>query len=532
MNLHDPNHVVIFDTTLRDGEQSPGATLNHSEKLIIAEQLCDLGVDVIEAGFPIASPGDFAAVKKIAETIAGPTICGLARIVEKDIVCAGEALAPAKRRRIHTFSSASDIHLEHILRISRQQNIEKSVKAVKLALTFTDDVEYSAQDTTRADRDYLVDLYTAIAEAGATTLNIPDTVGYTTPREYYDLIAFLRERIKIPNLIFSVHCHNDLGLSVANALSAVQAGARQVECSLNGIGERAGNCSLEEVVMSIKTRADVFGGAYTNINTRRIYPACKLAARLMNAPIPRGKPIVGANAFAHESGIHQDGILKERTTYEIMHAADVGIETGTDLVLGKHSGRHAFGDRMRKLGFHFSDAEREAAYNRFIALADKKKFIYDDDLLVIAHGSEDIPGVYRIEALKIVSEYVENFDCCRMQSNAIECNRDVKEGAAAPSATITLSHNGATFTETAEGDGPVDAAISAIDKITLVPAKLLEYSLQAVSAGGDAQGEVSVRVEFPDGDRISGKAASTDIVVASAKAYLACVNRKLSQTRK
>ena len=507
---------MIFDTTLRDGEQSPGATLNQAEKLQVARQLALLGVDVIEAGFAIASPGDFDAVRRVAETIEGPVICSLARIKEKDIEAAGKALAPAAKRRIHTFSSSSDIHLKHILRISREENVVRSVEAVKMALAFTDDVEYSAQDTTRSDKEYLVDLYTAVAEAGATTLNVPDTVGYTTPREYYDLIAFLKGRVRVPNIVFSVHCHNDLGLSVANALSAIQAGARQVECSLNGIGERAGNCALEEVVMGLKTRADVFDGAYTTIDSKRIYPACRLAGILMNAPIHRGKPIVGANAFAHESGIHQDGILKERTTYEIMHAADVGIESGTDLVLGKHSGRHAFNDRMKKLGFDFSEVEREAAYHRFIALADKKKFIYDDDLLVIAHDSEEIPGVYRLVSLKVDSTYSEN-DAAK---------------AAPPKVAVTLSHNGTEQTAEGTGDGPFAAAIAAIDAITRTPAEVLEYSLQAISAGGDAQGEVSIRVAFPGEIRISAKAASTDIVAASVKAYLACINKRLTRGSK
>jgi len=337
MNVKDKDRIVIFDTTLRDGEQSPGASLTHWEKLELAHLLVQLNVDVIEAGFPIASPDDFAAVHAISETIRGPTIAALARTMDKDIERAGKAIAPAGKRRIHTFSSGSDIHLKNMLKMTRAQNIERSVKAVQFARTFTDDVEYSAQDTTRADRDYLVELYTAVAEAGATTLNIPDTVGYAVPDEYADLIAYITGRIRIPGVVFSVHCHNDLGLAVANSLAAIKAGARQIECSINGLGERAGNTSLEEVVMAIRTRRDVLK-AFTNVNTREIYRASRLVSRLTGIAVQRNKAIVGANAFAHESGVHQDGMLKERTTYEIMKPEDIGME-GAELVLGKQIGR-------------------------------------------------------------------------------------------------------------------------------------------------------------------------------------------------
>ena len=386
----DPNHVVIFDTTLRDGEQSPGATLNGREKLELAHQIALLGVDVIEAGFPIASPGDFAAVRDIAERVKGPVICGLARCLKKDIDVCSEAIAPAgKNGRIHVFLATSAIHREFKLRKAKEEILKQAAENVAYARTLCEDVEFSPEDATRTERDFLAQVVQAAIEAGATTVNIPDTVGYTVPSEYASLIRFLRETVPgIDKVRIHVHCHNDLGMAVANSLAAVEAGARGVECTLNGIGERAGNCSMEEVVMGLRTRSDLFAGAYTKIQTRRIYPTCKLAARLMNYPIPRSKPIVGANAFAHESGIHQDGMLKERSTYEIMRPEDIGIDNGTDLVMGKHSGRHAFGKRMAKLGFELTEEEREAAYNRFIALADKKKTIYDDDLLVIGHGSD------------------------------------------------------------------------------------------------------------------------------------------------
>ncbi len=356
------DRVVIFDTTLRDGEQSPGASLNHREKLEIAHALAALNVDVIEAGFPIASPDDFQAVHKIAETIKGPTIAALARTVEKDIECAGRALEPARKRRIHTFSSGSDIHLENILKVSRAQNLERSVKAVRFSRRFTDDVEYSAQDTTRADWDYLAELYTAVAEAGATTLNIPDTVGYAIPSEYGEMIAYVAERVKarVPHAVISVHCHNDLGMAVANSLAAVKAGARQIECTINGLGERAGNTALEEVVMAIRTRHDFFK-VHTAVKTREIYRVSRMVSRMTGIAVQRNKAIVGANAFAHESGVHQDGILKQRTTYEIMQPEDIGIE-GSELVLGKHSGRHAFRDKLAKMGLSLTDAEVEAKF--------------------------------------------------------------------------------------------------------------------------------------------------------------------------
>jgi 2-isopropylmalate synthase len=500
----DQDRVIILDTTLRDGEQAPGCSLNHREKLEIAHALAALKVDVIEAGFPIASPDDFAAVHTIAESVKGPTISALSRIVEKDIERAGNAIAPAAKRRIHTFSSGSDIHLEKIMKMTRAQNIERSVKAVKFARTFTDDVEYSAQDTTRSDREYLVELYTAVAEAGATTLNIPDTVGYAIPEEYGAMIAYVSGRVKarVPGVIISVHCHNDLGMAVANSLAAVKAGARQIECTINGLGERAGNTSLEEIVMALRTRQDYFN-LRTNVETREIFRVSRMVSRMTGMIVQRNKAIVGANAFAHESGVHQDGILKERTTYEIMRPEDIGIE-GSDLVLGKHSGRHAFRDKLAKMGMKLTDAEIESAYNRFIELADKKKNIYEDDLLAIARDQMDvIDNAFILDYLHVASGT-----------------------GTVPTATLRLKHGTDILQDAGCGDGPVDAALKTIDRITKVKGKLLDFSLQAISIGKDAMGEVSLRVDF-GGDIISAKAASTDIVEAGTKAYLSCVNRYL-----
>jgi 2-isopropylmalate synthase len=501
----DKDRVIIFDTTLRDGEQAPGCSLNHREKLEIAHALAALKVDVIEAGFPIASPDDFDAVHAIAESVKGPIIAALSRTIEKDIERAGKAIAPAAKRRIHTFSSGSDIHLEKILKMTRARNIERSVQAVTFARTFTDDVEYSAQDTTRADREYLVDLYTAVAEAGATTLNIPDTVGYAIPEEYGNMIAYVAGRVKarVPGVIISVHCHNDLGMAVANSLAAVRAGARQVECTINGLGERAGNTSLEEIVMAIRTRQDYFN-LRTTVDTKEIFRVSRMVSRLTGMLVQRNKAIVGTNAFAHESGVHQDGILKERTTYEIMRPEDIGME-GSELVLGKHSGRHAFRDKLVKMGMKLTDAELEKAYNRFIELADKKKNIYEDDLLSIARDEMDV----------IENAFVLDYLHVSTGTGIV------------PTATLRLKRGKDVFQDAGCGDGPVDASLKTIDRITKVKGKLLDFSLQAISAGKDAMGEVTLRVAFGE-DIISAKAASTDIVEAGTKAYLSCVNRILS----
>lgn len=498
----DPNRVMIFDTTLRDGEQCPGATMNLHEKLEVARQLARLKVDIIEAGFPIASPGDFEAVKAIAETVPGPTIAALARIKEIDIERAGKAIEPAAKRRIHTFSSGSDIHLEAMMRMTREKNIEKSVAAVTLARSFTDDVEYSAQDTTRSDRNYLAELYTAVAEAGATTLNVPDTVGYASPEEFGDLIAFLVDKVRVPGVIFSVHCHNDLGLAVANSLAAVRAGARQIECTVNGIGERAGNCSLEEVVMAMRTRRDTYG-VHTGIDTREIVRSSRLVSRMTGMVVQRNKAIVGANAFAHESGIHQDGMLKNRETYEIMQPEDVGL-SGTELVLGKHSGRHALGNHLKQMGFTLSDEDMTRVYDAFKALCDKKKVVYDDDLIAIVQDhASDVPQVYQLDTVQVTTG-----------------------SKAVPTATVTMRREGEVMTDAACGDGPVDATFRVIDRITGVEGKLEDFSLQAITKGEDAVGEVSVRVRYEQ-TVINAKGSSTDIVEASAKAYINALNRFL-----
>lgn len=504
MKTNDPDRVIIFDTTLRDGEQAPGASLNHREKLEIANALAALKVDVIEAGFPIASPDDFNAVHAIAETVRGPTIAALSRTVEKDIESAGRAVAPAAKRRIHTFSSGSDIHLKNILRVTRQQNIERSAKCIRFARTFTSDVEFSAQDCTRSDRDYLVDLYTAAAEAGATTLNIPDTVGYAIPSEYGELIAYIVQRVGKPGIVFSVHCHDDLGMAVANSLAGVMAGARQIECAINGLGERAGNTSLEEVVMAMRTRHD-FLKVHTGVDTKELYRTSRMVSSMTGIAVQRNKAIVGANAFAHESGVHQDGVLKERTTYEIMRPEDVGIE-GSELVLGKHSGRHAFRDKLAKMGITLSDAEIDNTYNRFIELADKKKQIYDDDLLaIVREGFDAVPNAYELDYLHVSAGT-----------------------GTTPTATVQLRKGGKVFQDAGCGDGPVDAALKTIDRIVRIKGRLVDFSLQSVTVGKDAQGEANVRVEFEKDCTLTAKAASTDIVEASAKAYLSCVNRYLA----
>jgi 2-isopropylmalate synthase len=503
MSKEKKNQVVIFDTTLRDGEQCPGATMNIHEKLEVAKQLARLNVDVIEAGFPIASPGDFEAVHRIAQTVSGPVICALARTKEIDIQRAGEALAPAARRRIHTFSSGSDIHLRNMLRMTREKNIEMSVKAVKLARSFTADVEYSAQDTTRSDRVYLAELYSAVAEAGATTLNIPDTVGYAVPDEFGELVAYLVEQVRAPGVIFSVHCHNDLGMAVANSLAAVKAGARQIECTINGIGERAGNCSLEEVVMAIRTRSDALGGVWTGVNTKEIIRSSRLVSRMTGFVVQRNKAIVGANAFAHESGIHQDGMLKDRQTYEIMRPEDIGL-SGTELVLGKHSGRHALGKHLEKMGFALSDAELDTVYGRFKELCDKKKVVYDDDLIaIVQEQAQEVPQVWILDYMHVTTGT-----------------------ANVPTATVRLRHGDRVETDAACGDGPVDATLKVIDRITGVDGTLEDFSLQAITKGEDAVGEVSVRVRYGD-EAVQAKGSSTDIVQAAAKAYLNALNRYL-----
>ncbi len=498
------NRVVIFDTTLRDGEQCPGASMRLREKLEVARQLARLKVDIIEAGFPIASPGDFEAVQAIAREIKGPTIAGLARCLEKDIERAAEAVAPAGRRgRIHVFLATSAIHRQYKLRKAKSEIIRQSAAGVAHAKKFVQDVQFSPEDAARTEPDFLAEVVQAAIEAGATTINIPDTVGFAVPYEFGDLIAYLFDHVPdIGKAIVHVHCHNDLGLAVANSLAAVKNGARGIECTVNGIGERAGNCALEEVVMALKTRAD-FYGLDTGIDTREIFRASRLVSQLTGMVVQRNKAIVGANAFAHESGIHQDGMLKHRQTYEIMTPSDVGIQ-GTELVLGKHSGRHAFRAHLAGMGFELAAEELESAYNSFIELADKKKHVYDDDIIAIVQEKVfDVPKVFTLHYLHVSSG-----------------------STTVPTATVHLERSGEILGDAACGDGPVDAALKTIDRISGKPGVLRDYSLQAITQGKDAVGEVSVRVDFGD-QVISGKASSTDIVEASAKAYLNALNRYL-----
>jgi len=505
MTRKTKHRVVIFDTTLRDGEQSPGASLTHREKLELAHQLALLNVDVIEAGFPIASPGDFKAVKEISEKVRTPVIAGLARCVDADIERCAEALAPAARGRIHVFLATSEIHRKYKLRKARSEILKQAVASIKYARTFRDDVEFSPEDASRTEPEFLAQVVEAAIDAGAGTVNIPDTVGYAIPGEFGALIAFLFE--KVPNIhdaIISVHCHNDLGLAVANSLAAVRNGARGVECTINGLGERAGNAALEEFVMAMRTRSDQFGGLKTGVKTRQIYKMSRLVSRLTGISVQRNKAVVGANAFAHEAGVHQDGMLKERSTYEIMKPQDIGI-AGTDLVLGKHSGRHAFRHHLTKLGISLDADELERAFRQFIELADKKKYVYDDDLLMIAQEQ-------MIEARVYLLAYLH-----------VSTGTDT-----VPTATVRLSKGEKVIQDAACGDGPVDAALRTIDRITGIQGKLLDFSLQAITVGKDAMGEVSMRVAFSPGEVVSAKAASTDIVEASAKAYLSCVNRLLS----
>lgn len=495
------DRVYIFDTTLRDGEQCPGASMNQAEKLEVARQLARLQVDVLEAGFPISSPGDFQSVRDIAKQVKGPVIAALARTVEKDVIAAGEALKPAKKRRVHVFTSASDIHLQSILRLSREQNLERSVKAIKLARSFTDDVEFSAQDSGRADRDYLVELYSAAAEAGARTLNIPDTVGYSIPDEFGALIEFLMKRIRGEDIVFSVHCHNDLGLAVANSLAAVQAGARQVECTINGIGERAGNTSLEEVVMALAVRKNLFG-LQTGVKTNEIMRASRLVSTITGMAVQPNKAVVGANAFAHESGIHQDGVFKNRQTYEIMEPAQIGLADNV-IKLGRRSGRHALKKRLEFLGVELNEKELDRVYEAFVQLADRKKDIYDDDLLTLIEPEEK-----------------------RGENDYVLKSLQVQAGTEFPaSCKISVTHKGKLLEATKEGTGPVDALYKAIDAVVkLKDHTLVSYSIQAITGGTDAQGDVTVILEHK-ARRVSARAAHTDVIVASALAYLSALNR-------
>jgi 2-isopropylmalate synthase len=496
-----PERIVIFDTTLRDGEQSPGCSMNLEEKVRMARQLDALGVDVIEAGFPMASDDDFRAVCAVAREVRRPVVAALARTTREDIERAWRAIEAAARPRLHTFVATSDLHMQHKLRRTRREVLDMAVEAVRLAKSFTPDVEFSAEDATRSDLDFLCAVVAAALDAGATTINIPDTVGYTVPSEFSRIIHALRERVPATaEAVLSVHCHNDLGLAVANSVAAVEAGARQVECTVNGIGERAGNASLEEIVMALYVRRDILPFT-TAVATTEIYKASQLLSSITGMHVQANKAVVGKNAFAHEAGIHQDGVLKERRTYEIMTPESVGIKTNR-LVLGKHSGRHALGRKLAELGYPLPRPELDRLYARFIEVADQKKEIFDEDLIALVHdGMRDVPEVFRLKML---------------QANA---------GSQKPStATVVLEVDGEERVACAVGDGPVAAAYTAIDQITGFRGRLLDYAIRAVSRGRDAMGEVSVHVDF-SGRTFTGKAASTDVVDASARAYLHAVNK-------
>ena len=495
--------LIIFDTTLRDGEQSPGAAMTREMKIRIARQLEKLGVNVIEAGFAAASPGDFAAVQAVAEIITASTVCSLARASENDVRRAGEAIKPAKSGRIHTFIATSPIHMQHKLRMSQDQVLERAVQAVKWALEYTDDVEFSAEDAVRSDMDFLVQVFDEVIKAGARTLNVPDTVGYSIPFAWGERMRQLIARVPDSGkVIWSTHCHNDLGLAVANSLSAVLNGARQVECTINGLGERAGNASLEEVVMAVRTRRDIFN-LDTSIDTTQIVPTSKLVSSITGYPVQPNKAIVGANAFAHESGIHQDGVLKHRETYEIMRAEDVGWNANK-LSLGKLSGRNALRQRFATLNIEFaSEEDFVAAFNRFKELADRKHEIFDEDLQALVSD----------EAVTKVSEHY------RLVSLRAHCETGIL-----PVAKIVMSIGNAEHEAEMQGGGPVDATFQAIEKIVSSGTELQLYSVNNITSGTDAQGEVTVRLS-KGGRIVNGQGADTDIVVASAKAYLNALNK-------
>lgn len=496
--------IYIFDTTMRDGEQTAGVTLTFEEKIELARQLAQLNVDVIEAGFPYASPGDFRAVKAIAGLIKGPTICGLARALPQDIDKAAEALKSADKPRIHTFISTSDVQIKYQLKKTREEVLDMAVAAVQRAKSYVQDVEFSAMDATRSDPDYLCKIYGAAIKAGATVINIPDTVGYALPSEFYELVRYIIENVPgIDDIIVSVHCHNDLGLATANSLAAIEAGATQVECTVNGLGERAGNASLEEIVMIIDTRKDRLD-TYTDINLSEIARTSRLVSRLTGVQIQPNKAIVGENAFAHQSGIHQDAVLKERTTFEIIDPKKIGIME-SKIVLGKLSGRHALKTRLEELGYYLSEDELNKVFIRFKELADRKKEITDRDLEAIVESDVKTPE--------------EHFKLSYIQ---------VTTGSSViPTATLVLERNGQKFVGSATGDGPVDAAYHAIDSVIGLKCKLMNFSVHSVTSGQDALGEVQVQLEV-EGIVVSGRGISTDIVESSARAYINAVNRYLA----
>jgi 2-isopropylmalate synthase len=499
------DRVIIFDTTLRDGEQAPGFSMNTMEKLEMARQLARLNVDVIEAGFPISSDEDFEAVCEVAKQVGAvegsPIICGLSRVGLMDIDRCWEAVKYARRPRIHTFVATSDIHLKYKLRKTRSEVLRAAVEAVRHARAYSEDVEFSPEDASRSDFDYMCDVLEAVIDAGARTINIPDTVGYAIPEEWAARIGRIREHVKNSDrAIISVHCHNDLGQAVANSLAAIRAGARQVECAVNGIGERAGNASLEEIVMALRTRKDFFG-IESAVRTEEIFRTSRLLSHITGVHVQPNKAIVGENAFAHEAGIHQDGVLKEKLTYEIMKPEDIG-RSSNKLVMGKHSGRHALAARMRDLGFDLDEGELGKAFKKFKDLADKKKEIFDEDLIAIVKDEmAHVPETYSLDYLHVISGT-----------------------GVIPSATVRLKKDNEVFQDSGVGDGPVDAVLAAIDTITGLKGRLQDYQLRAVTGGKDALGEVAIKVDF-DGTVVPGKASSTDVIEASARAYVNALNR-------
>ncbi|NQV86670.1 MAG: 2-isopropylmalate synthase [Woeseiaceae bacterium] len=496
--------IRVFDTTLRDGEQAPGCSMSLDEKLRIAKALTELRVDVIEAGFPAASPGDFEAVKAIADRNFGPVICGLARCNAADIEKVHSAVRGADRHRIHVFVATSAIHREHKLKMAKEEIIRSAVGAIKMARALCDDVEFSPEDASRTELSYLAEVVSAAIEAGATTVNIPDTVGYTVPAEFDHLFRYLNEHVaRINEVILSVHCHNDLGMAVANSLAAVAAGARQIECTVNGIGERAGNCSLEEVVMALKTRAEFFG-LETGVDTTRLYPTSRLVSSITGMHPPRNKAIVGENAFSHEAGIHQHGMLQHASTYEIMRPEDVGLSK-SKLVLGKHSGRHAFRDRVAELGFELDEFETNRAFHEFKKLADKKKDVYDGDIeSIIMNAGSSSSGPWALKSLQVQTHSDE-------PATATVC---------------LMGEDGAEVSKSATGDGPIAAAFQALEAATGVTMVLQNFELHSASVGDDAQGEVTVTVEI-DSQSFRGRGASVDIVEAGCRACLEVINRSL-----
>jgi len=493
--------IRIFDTTLRDGEQSPGATMNVAEKVRIAQQLEKLGVDIIEAGFPISSQGDFDAVKTISKAIIHSEVAALARANPQDIDRAWEAVKVAKFPRLHTFISTSDIHLKHQLKKSKEEVVQIASRSVARAKRLTPNVEFSAMDATRSDVRFLAAVIEAAIHAGATTINIPDTVGYGIPSEFGALIRALRQTVKgIDRVTLSVHCHNDLGLAVANSLAAIQNGVRQVECTINGIGERAGNTSLEEVVMAIRTRKDLFP-FYTRVNPKHIFATSRLVSKITGMVVQPNKAVVGSNAFAHESGIHQDGVLKQKETYEIMTPKSVGIPKSS-LILGKLSGRHAFKERLKELGFRLSEEDFGLAFNRFKELADKKREIYDEDIeSIVVEEILRMPRRYKLVYLNVIAGNIT-----------------------IPTATVKMEVDGKLIQEAGFGDGPVDALFKTIKKITRTKSKLLQFAIHAITGGTEAQGEVTVKLQ-EKGQTVMGQGADTDVIVASAKAYINALNK-------